>query len=175
MKKLFIFIIAISSFSIKAQTKQNDASWYETIKFLRDNIHYFNVKSVYVSNGRKSTSQFMISISNNYDLTVRRVSSGYLSNSTTNWKVSLYDLTDAKMSPGFIKFLKSSVDVNNGKSKTQQLFLPLNKYREYKTANGKDELVKATPILTEDMKNRIKKAWIHLAYLANEKRKKSKF
>ncbi len=43
MKKLLFLLFTISSFNISnAQEKQNDATWEETVEFLKNNIKYLN-------------------------------------------------------------------------------------------------------------------------------------
>lgn len=176
---LFVFLLLfMQGQKLYSQDKQNDATWEETIDFLKEYVSYLNYKSKKIS-GRiyKSHITYHQKIKvDSKEIIVER----YFTNTKSNYcskddietvRMNLKDLIGTSRQGSLI--LKSngnlvsltSIDCYNDNGKTgfsenvdlvDYFWISLN-------TNDKNTI------------NRIEKAFVHLAYLAKEKRQKSKF
>lgn len=174
MKKTILTLaLFITSLTLTfAQEKQNDATWEETIEFLKNNIDRFS----HSEDQTLSTGKHLIS---NYEYSIE---GNFLKNTTPNWcnvKTDLIQLKNVTLTSNGIKLFlnKNAVVTTFIDSRNKQY------YTDYRISWCKT-LVRENNELTckesywndsDEFIQRMYKAFKHLAYLANEKRKQSKF
>lgn len=180
MKKLLLIVLITSGFTINAQTKQNDATWEETVEFLKENIGKFS-KTLHSTNAK--TKQFSVPFKTNYEIV-----NGKIGNTQTGgyiWQASLSDLVEAviKENDGgsiVLYFTKNAVTVsvpvdNGGYEEQKRNDFPISFCVKETIQNYKVSCNKSQWNTNDSEVQRTLKAFKHLAYLANQKRKKSKF
>jgi len=146
MKNLVLVSLVLFTLTLSAQEKQNDATWEETIEFLKKNIHYLNK----TSGSRKHA----------YEIDDEQiVKNRYLGKNESKYILRLNDLdkivyeNNRYFIYSYGKYVKNEV---NGILRNHSDFFPVG------GEIGKNYL-------------RVIKALEHLAYLANNKRPESKF
>ena len=153
MKSTKILIILTlllgSTISIQAQEKQNDATWEETIEFLKGNIQYM-----------ESTNK-------------SRISNIKLDNKTLEYRINFGS------DYSYFHIVQINLNKLNSVSLTSKNNIELNLIGDFVIKSGQDnekhrqnnDWVK----FDKSIRDKMLKAFKHLAYLANEKRKESKF
>lgn len=161
MKTIQLFLIAIFFISFtntKAQEKQNDATWEETIKFINNNK--INIVGNACCVGKYETKLFNI-VDHIITLETKNAKYGYF----LNPKADLTFLKKAQFytySAGRYKyvlqldFMDELVIIDTDRGSSTSAYLKFE-------------------ISSELMGKKLEKAFQHLAYLATEKRKESKF
>lgn len=181
----------------KAQEKQNDATWEETIEFIKENIENFNSSLEVRSKQITTESKFNSNIEDNKLVQVSiqsvitypnnaRESKKY---STEIRKVKLKDIVKAKFerSPGgfdllSLYFIENSVNQeykmqSTGKEVEGKVssITVVGCEKAYRYSDGRIKCEGEFWNKNNESIQRILKAFKHLAYLASEKRKESKF
>ena len=169
MKKLLTLLITITSISLNAQTKQNDATWEETIEFIRKYKNYFN-HPVYGS--IQDASDKILSI-NEKTILIKRFIKSKPENGREESRVSVINIPLKKMFkaekstatsyvPSKInlyftgKYLKEETEYSNKTKKYSSKVYYWDQTRVF--------------IMDSEMRPRILKAFQHLAYLATQER-----
>lgn len=164
---LFLTTLTLLSTGIYSQEKQNDATWEETISFIKENLSIYNF--VTHSNPYGEINNTM-TIDNKGLLILTRK---YRDGSSGIFKANLKNLIEIRrlLTPFSIDlvFEDYSVEINDGRD--NYIRLPIYRKRDHYDKNKNElHISEKAPLF-----NRMLKAWTHLAYLANEKRKNSKF
>lgn len=170
MKKLIpLLLIAFFNCNLASQTKQNDATWEETIAFIKKYSYHFDYpKNLYLAEDR--IENFNIDSNTIGFKRIQRDNTPYSKwLSTSLWSVPLKKLDAAKVSQeinGLYLFFTGDYctvkkEEVNFKKNTKEL-------RSYKT-NGLGLVIKDV-----EMRQRMIKAFKHLAYLAKQKRLKNR-
>lgn len=174
--KLFLLAICLISFSNAiAQEKQNDASWQETISFLKENISSYNiiVKSKFKNTQPSTTYSFNIEDDGILKSTKSDISY------EANLKYLIRPVQGiSKFGQTYFNLIFENGMVNKkypgGSEREFVIFLPTYTSMKYDSNTKFSEGV----LLFEkddELPKSIFKAFQHLAYLAKEKRKESKF
>ncbi|WP_336127787.1 hypothetical protein [Mesoflavibacter sp. CH_XMU1422-2] len=163
-KILTIFCLVLVMF-VKAQEKQNDATWEETISFIKDNVgfavgspnFYQEVINLKVSQGKYLIFEVVKSSDPdnhcNHEFT-QKLDLDNLS------KVELLDLDD--------------YDAKRLKIK-KRIYLTATRIETSVCGGNRNKTNMSLIFNSKEMTERMLKAFTHLAYLANNKRPKSKF
>lgn len=163
MKNLkFLIVLTLlltGTVATQAQEKQNDATWEETIEFLKNNTNVLNWTEPY-SRDRKHKHSVNITNEKLIFKTIRVFSDG--SGGKITKTLMLKDLIKAGYSGAKSRYIRLTA---NGD------LITVSDYQSYNSGT----LALPLPKNIDDMAGRILKAFKHLAYLANEKRKESKF
>lgn len=162
IKLLLIGILVVATSNIVAQEKQNDATWEETISFLKENISRFD----------QPTDAYYF----DQNIIIReRIDSNNDPKSKRIYSAESKDLLSIDIEKTSIRltFRKNSVKFKN-------LYNNKFQYEDETIISlcsvwNKDECKKRLYNSDDEFVKRIYKAFQHLAYLAKEKRKKSKF
>lgn len=183
MKTIQLFLIAIFFISFtntKAQEKQNDATWEETISFLKEHVSRFDSYVTYhKNNSSNSYSRYYHSL---FTHTIN--SKGIITQAQEFDNKTFYCKADLK----YLKSIKTKqiigekptlklwfeydvVDCEKYVDKDSYLDLPY--FTDVYFVNSKFQKIK--PLKNDRLRDKVYKAFQHLAYLAKEKRKKSKF
>lgn len=192
MKKTFLTLVLlfIANFSI-AQDASNDATWEETIDFISENLHYFDLKQEITKVHYKTREETYYNFSwarhiekdkikvnficSNHDVigdydyeadlkNLKKVELINHNNGNLFFHLSFESLAVSEISKGSHDIRK--MDVININLKTYW-------YRDEK--EGEPYKYSGGFNVTDEIVQRMYKAFQHLAYLAGEKRKQSKF
>lgn len=191
IKLLLIGILFFATSNIIAQEKQNDATWEETISFLKENISVFSGTKYYslLRDGREDRNT-----SNDYEVFInnsREIEAILKSFHRWSRKANLdyllrpeRKITEDGEEKFILHFIQNKVDdsytdpgtIDNSKKSS----IEINVYRRQTIKydkNGDDKFISGVLMFNEnsELPSRIFKAFQHLAYLAKEKRKESKF
>jgi hypothetical protein len=180
MKKTLLIITLFIGFgNVNAQDASNDATWGETIGFLKSNISKFDMTLIRfgTSDGYKGVTKESYEIK---ESVLERLTVS-LSNTSINnetWKADLKELVSVgelseKTQSLLLNFTKNSVLIDDFEyTQRQDLFSIVLCSKKNVVTNACDRYEWKKE---DEFVQRMVKAFQHLAYLAKEKRKKSKF
>lgn len=182
IKTLTLLVLMLGSIvTTQAQEKQNDATWEETIEFLRDNISKFNIIQTYKKSYKDTPSKIENKYTIERDLIIANSGDWLFKADLRELKAVLIAkrLGSSDKQPVYhfqLEFTKNSVSsrYNDGEEpKGKHIIISLCEYI-YIT---KEDSSCSDPLwkIDDEFVQRMLKAFKHLAYLANEKRKESKF
>ncbi|MDO1502107.1 hypothetical protein Q2T40_18380 [Winogradskyella maritima] len=174
MKKAFVVIyVILTSLTVFPQEKQNHATWEETVAFIDKYIAKASLLELNAMNNTYKINNFNVSINNDLlKITINQYSKesfkyGY-DRTHKIYRTQLnYNLTDLVSSKWmYLHFRKSQLVTINGKNNVSgnMDFTHDEKLKSFKITGFDDA----------DLKDRLNKAFKHLAYLATEKRKKER-
>lgn len=169
MKKALVFItVLFFSITVTAQDATNDATWEETITFIKkyeNKITFFGISDV--AYGRKYES-FNFEIKNNNKMYVSSDSNSYVFNTAFDLELitDVYGY-DNEISIKFLRATEVSYD-----KKIYANWLRKMIWSKDRTINSSE--VKIGYISDSEFFPRIRKAWQHLAYLAIKKREEAR-
>ena len=172
-KTILTLILFITTLSVTfAQETQSDATWEETTQFIKKNIDKFS----HSVDQTLSTGEHLIS---NYEFSIE---GNFLNSLTPNWcivKIDLLQLKNVTLNSDGIKlFLDKNSVVSTFIKKGNKQYYSEYKIMWCKTLIRENEEFKCKESYwneSDEFVQRMYKAFKHLAYLANEKRKQSKF
>jgi len=163
---LLIILFLTSTVYVTAQEKQNDATWEEAVEFLKKNIQAFNF-TLDNTSGNISINNEMLEWEQIYGSKVyitkvklKDIKKVYLKESLINNKLDYFTLWVVAYGDYVQRDDGDRVFFNVGDG-----YLDIFDYRAHQTVKTSKH----------KMRLRLEKAFEHLAYLANEKRPKSKF
>lgn len=151
-----------SILTTQAQQRQNDATWQETVDFIEKNMKYLENSKLYETIDVILTDYFIIIQYEQHNLNKDLYCEGI-------YKIPVNMLDQIYVFESIVHF----------KTTEKNIQLKYKNCRGYPWIdnNGKKEFKKVAYLkfATKDLATRIGKAFKHYVYLANEKRKKSKF
>lgn len=179
MKKSILLLFILLALSLYSQEKQNDATWKETVDFISEYVATMNtgMELFYPDFGNTFIEQFEYRVEDdnlivnhkgkdfnvNYSIDMKYLKKGYYMNGAFN----------------LISIPKKGImeDIRKGTTRWVGINLGIHDCIS-KVMSSENKLIKCKRPLTGQRKqyyNRLVKAFNHIIYLANEKRKKSKF
>ncbi|WP_074940612.1 hypothetical protein [Algibacter lectus] len=178
MKKLNLIVFTLLIFSannVHSQEKQNDATWEETINFISENLKYTVIESLQQKFNQQSFDNEYATIANK---TKHSIKDNFL-----NTKFSSTYNKDKSVSYVYFetplnKLKKVTLEkAINDEFTTFNIGLKLTGKFAKRTSDDEEKFFDSILLSFDDhtLANRMTKAFQHLAYLASEKRKQSKF
>lgn len=192
MKKTFLTLVLlfIANFSI-AQDASNDATWEETIDFISENLHYFDLKQEITKVHYKTREETYYNYSWAHHIEKDKIKVDFICSNHNQWgdqdieadlkNLTKVELINYKNGNLFfdLSFLSKAVtyidkdDHDIDKKSVININLKTYWYRDEK--EGEPYKYSGGFNVTDEIVQRMYKAFQHLAYLAGEKRKQSKF
>ena len=158
MKAILFSLFLTTTFFCNAQDASNDATWEETIDFIKKNKSFF-VKSEYW----KKTSNYEFDIDYKY---------AYIS--YTVREDLLYNMPSYYINYSTSIDLKKIKTADHGYIKLTGDYIKVSSKRKGKSENVSYDNIEGIYIEDTEMKPRLIKAFQHLAYLATKKREEAR-